>query len=147
MAALGPRRASVAYLLLRWGFFPGPTAGHLLRGFEERRAAELLEAAGRRRGRLMVKGPRGEKRPADVNARAVMVARIAVGEIEEPVGKAPNRAKGGRKGASARSRLPISSGRRSRGLRRRPAGRKAGSLSVLRKIITQRRWEQRCTCD
>ena len=51
----------------------------------------------------MVKGPRGEKRPADGNARAVMVARIAVGEIEEPVGKAPNRAKGGRKGAKARA--------------------------------------------
>ena len=51
----------------------------------------------------MVKGPRGEKRSADVNARAVMVARIAVGEIEEPVGKAPNRAKGGRKGAKARA--------------------------------------------
>jgi hypothetical protein len=29
------------------------------------------------------KGPRGEKRPADAVARAVMVARIATGEIEE----------------------------------------------------------------
>jgi hypothetical protein len=51
----------------------------------------------------MVKGPRGEKRPADVNARAVMVARVAVGEIEEAKGEAPNRAKGGRKGAKARA--------------------------------------------
>jgi hypothetical protein len=51
----------------------------------------------------MAKGPRGEKRPSDVNARAVMVARIATGEIEETLGKAPNRAKGGKKGAKARS--------------------------------------------
>jgi hypothetical protein len=51
----------------------------------------------------MVKGPQGQKRPADTNAGAVMVARIATGEMEEPVGKAPNRAKGGRKGAKARA--------------------------------------------
>lgn len=31
----------------------------------------------------MPKGPRGEKRPADVIGRAVMVARIATGEIED----------------------------------------------------------------
>ena len=31
----------------------------------------------------MAKGPKGERRPADVNARAVMVARIATGEIED----------------------------------------------------------------
>jgi hypothetical protein len=51
----------------------------------------------------MAKGPRGEKRPADVNARAVMIARIATGEIEDALGKAPNRANGGRKGAKARA--------------------------------------------
>jgi len=31
----------------------------------------------------MPKGPRGEKRPADAVARAVMIARIATGEIED----------------------------------------------------------------
>jgi hypothetical protein len=31
----------------------------------------------------MPRGPKGEKRPADVNARAVMVARIATGEIND----------------------------------------------------------------
>jgi hypothetical protein len=31
----------------------------------------------------MAKGPRGEKRPADVNKRAVMIAKIATGEIED----------------------------------------------------------------
>jgi hypothetical protein len=34
----------------------------------------------------MPKGPRGEKRPADVIGAAVMVAKIATGEIEEPGG-------------------------------------------------------------
>lgn len=31
----------------------------------------------------MPRGPKGEKRPADANQRAVMVARIATGEIED----------------------------------------------------------------
>ena len=31
----------------------------------------------------MPKGPRGEKRPADAVARAVMIGRIATGEVEE----------------------------------------------------------------
>jgi len=34
----------------------------------------------------MPKGPKGEKRPADVIGAAVMVARIATGEIDEPTG-------------------------------------------------------------
>ena len=31
----------------------------------------------------MAKGPKGERRPADVNKRAVMIAKIATGEIED----------------------------------------------------------------
>jgi len=31
----------------------------------------------------MPKGPQGQKRPADVNARAVMIAKIATGEMED----------------------------------------------------------------
>lgn len=31
----------------------------------------------------MPKGPHGEKRPADVVSRAVMIAKIATGEIED----------------------------------------------------------------
>jgi hypothetical protein len=31
----------------------------------------------------MPRGPKGEKRPADVNARAVMIGKIATGEIED----------------------------------------------------------------
>ena len=47
-------------------------------------------------------GPNGEKRPADVIANAVHVARVATGEIEEEyVDTAKQR--GGRKGAAARA--------------------------------------------
>jgi hypothetical protein len=31
----------------------------------------------------MPRGPKGERRPADVNARAVMIANIATSEIED----------------------------------------------------------------
>ena len=31
----------------------------------------------------MPRGPKGENRPADVNSRAVMIAKIATGEIED----------------------------------------------------------------
>jgi hypothetical protein len=31
----------------------------------------------------MPRGPKGEKRPADVNTRAVVIARIATGEIDD----------------------------------------------------------------
>jgi hypothetical protein len=49
------------------------------------------------------RGPRGEKRPADVIGAAVMVGRIATGEVEDTKGKAPNRAKGGKARAKALS--------------------------------------------
>lgn len=51
----------------------------------------------------MPRGPKGEKRPADVIGNAILVARIATGEVEETLGKAPNRAKGGRVGGKARA--------------------------------------------
>ena len=31
----------------------------------------------------MPRGPQGQRRPADANARAVMIAKIATGEIED----------------------------------------------------------------
>lgn len=52
----------------------------------------------------MPRGPKGEKRPADVIGNAVHVMRIATGDAAEDVGDAPNRAKGGRKGGKARAR-------------------------------------------
>lgn len=51
----------------------------------------------------MPRGPKGEKRPADVIGNAVHVMRIATGEIEETRGKVPKRAKGGLKGGKARA--------------------------------------------
>ncbi len=53
------------------------------------------------------RGPKGEKRPADVIGAAVMVGRIATGEIEEGTppddGKDPAAVSLGRKGGKARA--------------------------------------------
>ena len=50
----------------------------------------------------MPKGPRGEKRPADVIGNAVHVMRIATGEIEEVLKeKSLHAVERGRKGGSA----------------------------------------------
>jgi hypothetical protein len=57
----------------------------------------------------MPNGPKGEKRPADVNARAVMIAHIATGQIEdlprtpESEGKNPAAVALGRMGGKARA--------------------------------------------
>jgi len=51
----------------------------------------------------MPKGPKGEKRPADVIGAAIMVGKIAIGEIEDKPSKSPNRAKGGKIGGKARA--------------------------------------------
>jgi hypothetical protein len=54
----------------------------------------------------MPRGPKGERRPADANQRAVMVARIATGEIEDKVtddGKNAAAVALGRMGGKARA--------------------------------------------
>jgi hypothetical protein len=51
----------------------------------------------------MPRGPKGERRPADVIGTAIMVAKIATGEIEDTKGKALGRAKGGKAGGKARA--------------------------------------------
>jgi hypothetical protein len=54
----------------------------------------------------MAKGPRGERRPADVSARAVMIAKIATGELEGVVtheGKNAAAVALGRMGGKARA--------------------------------------------
>jgi hypothetical protein len=51
----------------------------------------------------MPRGPKGEKRPADVIGNAVHVMRVATGEIEDPPSKAPARAKGGKIGGRQRA--------------------------------------------
>ena len=56
----------------------------------------------------MPTGPKGEKRPADVIGNAIMVARIATGEIEEDAapddGKDPAAVAMGKKGGAARAK-------------------------------------------
>jgi hypothetical protein len=58
-------------------------------------------------GNQMPRGPKGEKRPADVIGAAVMIGRIATGEIEEGAGthngKDPAAVSLGRKGGQARA--------------------------------------------
>lgn len=58
----------------------------------------------------MPKGPKGEKRPADVIGNAVLIGRIATGEIEDTPtddGKDKAAQELGRKGGKARAeRLP-----------------------------------------
>ena len=55
----------------------------------------------------MAKGPRGEKRPVDAIGAAVMVAKIATGEIEEGTKTEDGKDKAavalGRKGGKARA--------------------------------------------
>ena len=55
----------------------------------------------------MPRGPRGEKRPADVIGNAIHIMRIATGEIEETTppddGKDPAAVSLGRKGGAARA--------------------------------------------
>ena len=64
----------------------------------------------------MPKGPKGQKRPADVIANAVTVMKIATGEIEESGTTEDGRSKAavelGRKGGNARA-VGISKERRS----------------------------------
>lgn len=55
----------------------------------------------------MPKGPKGQKRPADVIGNAIHVAKIATGEIEDIVeddGKDPNAKALGAKGGKARAK-------------------------------------------
>jgi hypothetical protein len=57
----------------------------------------------------MPRGPRGERRPADVIGNAVMIAKIATGEIKERLirpedeGKDPAAVALGRRGGKARA--------------------------------------------
>jgi hypothetical protein len=52
----------------------------------------------------MPRGPRGEKRPADVIGAAIMVGRIATGEIEEKLKPKSGRTRSGHAGAKARAK-------------------------------------------
>ncbi len=51
----------------------------------------------------MPRGPKGEKRPADAIGNAIMVARIATGEIEDTVSTTEAAVALGRRGGKARA--------------------------------------------
>lgn len=77
----------------------------------------------------MPKGPKGEKRPADVNARAVMIARVATGEIEDiTTGDGKNAA------AVALGRM---------GGKARAAGMSAKKRKAIAKQAATARWKSR----
>jgi hypothetical protein len=77
----------------------------------------------------MPRGPKGEKRPADVIGSAIMIARIATGEIEEDTppddGKDPAAVALGRKGGKARA-----------------AGLTAKKRSEIAKKAAKARWKE-----
>jgi len=52
----------------------------------------------------MPRGPKGEKRPADAIGAAIMVAKIATGEIEEELKEPSGRVRSGKAGAKARAK-------------------------------------------
>jgi hypothetical protein len=52
----------------------------------------------------MPRGPQGQKRPADTIGCAVMVAKIATGEIEEHPQMPSGRVRSGKAGAAARAK-------------------------------------------
>ena len=51
----------------------------------------------------MPKGPKGEKRHADTVQNAMLIGRIAIGDVDDAPSKVPGRAKGGRVGGKARA--------------------------------------------
>lgn len=52
----------------------------------------------------MPRGPRGERRPADVIGAAIMVARLATGEISKSATSKSGRVRSGAAGARARAK-------------------------------------------
>ena len=51
----------------------------------------------------MPRGPKGEKRPADVIGAAVMVARLSVGDLKEDLVEPSGKVRSGHAGARARA--------------------------------------------
>jgi hypothetical protein len=62
----------------------------------------------------MPRGPRGEKRPVGTVECAVMVAKIATGEVEEELKSPSRRVRSGKAGAAARAKSPTAEERTGR---------------------------------
>jgi hypothetical protein len=80
----------------------------------------------------MPKGPRGEKRPGDVIGAAIMVAKIATGEVEERPGASPERRAASSKGGKARASA-LTQAKRSRIARKAAATRWASEAAPGKK--------------
>lgn len=76
----------------------------------------------------MPKGPKGEKRPADVVSNAVRIARIATGEEEEELTQ------------DGKDKAAVSLGRR--GGRARAESMTASQRSEIAKKAAQKRWKR-----
>ena len=77
----------------------------------------------------MARGPHGEKRPTDVNQRAILIAKIATGEIEDEAttdGKNPAAVALGRMGGKARAE-----------------GMSAKRRKEIAREAAQKRWDKR----
>jgi hypothetical protein len=84
----------------------------------------VRDTSGRHKGTLMPRGPKGEKRPADVVGNAIHVMRIATGEIEENQHNAAAVARGKSGGT------------------RRAAKLTAEQRSEIAKVAAQARWKK-----
>ena len=81
----------------------------------------------------MPKGPKGEKRPADVIGNAVHVMRIATGEEAETPAKSAPRSAAGKKGGAARAKALSPAKRKAiahKGVKARQANRRAAKTPV-----------------
>jgi hypothetical protein len=79
----------------------------------------------------MPRGPKGEKRPADVIGAAAMVGRIATGEIEEGAEAPPD---------DGKDAAAVSLGRR--GGKARAEGMTAKRRKEIAKKAAQKRWSK-----
>ena len=52
----------------------------------------------------MPKGPQGQKRPSDTVGTAIMVAKIATGELEEELHEPSGKVRSGKAGSAARAK-------------------------------------------
>lgn len=79
----------------------------------------------------MPKGPKGQKRPANVVGCAITVAKIATGEVEDERYSAPGRRKSGEAGAKARTEALTAEQRRAIAMKAAAARWKEGSLKMM----------------
>src|SRR5258708_4600559 len=88
----------------------------------------------------MPKGPKGEKRHADTVQNAMLIGRIATGDVEDVPSKAPNRSKGGKAGGKAGLRpYPQKSAQRSQ-KKPPPSAGADSALVVISDVLYRLPW-------